>query len=137
MGGYHWTEIVAEPVLIYLFALFAVFVPVVNLHFYLVFPRANPILQRHRRSVLGALYGIRRPICGLWGSMLAARWLALHDGGCANRCGLRSGPAALAVGYIALAVVLFGLCIFCLVYSYRNAGRRPSGTRFSGSCWPR
>ena len=27
MGGYHWTEIVTEPLLIYPFALFAVFVP--------------------------------------------------------------------------------------------------------------
>ena len=58
MGGYHWTEIVTEPLLIYAFALFAVFVPVVNLHFFLVFPRANPILQKHRKWVLGALYGI-------------------------------------------------------------------------------
>ena len=57
MGGYHWTEIVFQPALIYLFALFAVFVPVVNLHFYLVFPRPNPILVRHRRWVLGVLYG--------------------------------------------------------------------------------
>ena len=38
VGGYHWTEIVVEPVLIYLFAVFALFVPVVSLHFYLVFP---------------------------------------------------------------------------------------------------
>src|SRR5262249_37207897 len=37
MGGYHWTEIVAEPALIYPFALFAVFVPVVSMHFFLCF----------------------------------------------------------------------------------------------------
>ncbi len=39
MGGYHWTEIVVEPALIYRFAAFAALVPVVSLHFYLVFPR--------------------------------------------------------------------------------------------------
>ena len=33
MGGYHWTEIVTEPGLIYPFALSRCFVPVVNLHF--------------------------------------------------------------------------------------------------------
>ena len=70
MGGYHWTEIVTEPLLIYPFALFAVFVPVVNLHFFLVFPRANPVLQRHRRWVFGALYGIPTAyLVALWGSM--------------------------------------------------------------------
>ena len=58
MGGYHWTEIVTEPLLIYPFALFAVFVPVVNLHFFLVFPRANPIFQWRRQLVLAGLYGI-------------------------------------------------------------------------------
>ena len=58
MGGYHWTEIVVEPMLIYPFALFAVFVPVVSLHFYLVFPRPNPIFVRWPRRVLAALYGV-------------------------------------------------------------------------------
>ena len=42
MGGYHWTEIVVEPLLIYPFAVFASSVPVVSLHFYLVFPAQNP-----------------------------------------------------------------------------------------------
>jgi len=129
MGGYHWTEIVAEPVLIYLFALFALFVPVVNLHFYLVFPRANPILQRHRRRVLGALYGIPTAyLVVLWGSMLAASWLARHEGGSRTNAA-RTNAAfqvvrGLALGYIALAVVLFGMCIFCMVFSYRNARTR-------------
>ena len=48
MGGYHWTEIVVEPALIYPFAAFAVFVPVVSLHFYLVFPRTNPVSATKR-----------------------------------------------------------------------------------------
>jgi hypothetical protein len=79
MGGYHWTELVVEPALIYPFALFAVFVPVVNLHFYLVFPRRNPILLRHGQWVLGGLYGVATIyLFGLWGSMYAARWLSQH-----------------------------------------------------------
>jgi transcriptional regulator with GAF, ATPase, and Fis domain len=124
MGGYHWTEIVSEPVLIYLFALFALFVPVVNLHFFLVFPRANPILQRHRRRVLVALYGISTAYLALlWGSMLAARWLAVYEGGWRTYLAFRV-VLWLAVGYIALAVLLFGMCIFCMVFSYRNARTR-------------
>ena len=75
-GGYHWTEIVFQPPLIYLFALFAVFVPVVNLHFYLVFPRPHPILVRHRRRVLrGCTVSATVFLLLLWGSMrLAGGW---------------------------------------------------------------
>ena len=58
MGGYHWTEIVLRPGLIYPFAFFALAVPAVNLHFFLVFPRKNPVLLAHRRPVLSALYGV-------------------------------------------------------------------------------
>jgi transcriptional regulator with GAF, ATPase, and Fis domain len=124
MGGYHWTEIVTEPLLIYPFALFAVFVPVVNLHFFLVFPRTNPIFQTRRTLVLGGLYGIPAAyLLALWGSMYAARWSALqHDY-------LQTAAAfgllrQLAMGYIGLAVFLFGLCILCLIYSYRHASTR-------------
>jgi transcriptional regulator with GAF, ATPase, and Fis domain len=124
MGGYHWTEIVTEPVLIYPFALFAVFVPVVNLHFFLVFPRENPVLQRHRRWVLGALYGISTVYLGaLWGSMVASRWLSLHERGMQAAVAFRV-LGGLSLGYIALAAVLFGVCILCLVLSYRNARTR-------------
>jgi transcriptional regulator with GAF, ATPase, and Fis domain len=124
MGGYHWAEIVVEPALIYPFALFAVFVPVVNLHFYLVFPRRNPILLRHGRGVLSALYGVATAyLIALWGSMYAARWLSQHDQG------LRAASAfeivrGLALGYIALAVLTFGAGLFCLAASYRDARTR-------------
>jgi transcriptional regulator with GAF, ATPase, and Fis domain len=124
MGGYHWTEIVTEPLLIYPFALFAVFVPVVNLHFFLVFPRANPILEQRRKAVLSALYGIPSVyLLALWGSMYAARWLAFHhdDSQTAIAFQLLRG---LALGYIGLASFLFGLCILCLVFSYRHAVTR-------------
>ncbi len=124
MGGYHWTEIVHEPALIYPFALFAVFVPVVNLHFYLVFPRRNPILERYGRRVLGVLYGIATAyLFALWGTMYSARWLSRHEQS------LRAAAAfemvrGLALGYIALAVLTFGACLFCLAASYRNARTR-------------
>jgi transcriptional regulator with GAF, ATPase, and Fis domain len=124
MGGYHWTEIVIDPLLIYLFALFAVFVPVVNLHFFLVFPRANPVLVRRGWWVLGALYGISTVYLGaLWGSMLRVRWLALHQGGAQTQAALQV-VRGLALGYIGLATGLFAVCIFCQVYSYRKARTR-------------
>ncbi len=120
MGGYHWTEIVFLPPLIYLFALFALFVPVVNLNFYLVFPRRNPILARHSGRVLRWLYGVAIGYLGLlWGSMsLTGMWSRERD------------PRAivafevvrnLSLFYIGLAAALFLVCVVCLVYSYQHA----------------
>jgi transcriptional regulator with GAF, ATPase, and Fis domain len=125
MGGYHWTEIVVEPALIYPFALFAVFVPVVNLHFYLVFPRRNPILQRRGRLVLAALYGIAATyLFALWGTMYAARWLSRHEQSVRAAAAFET-VRGLALGYIALASLTFGACLYCLAASYRNARTRP------------
>jgi len=124
MGGYHWTEIVVEPVLIYPFALFALFVPVVSLHFYLVFPRIHPILAAQRRPVLRALYGVPAVyLAVLWGAMARSRWLSDHAGAGAVSGVLRL-IRGLALGYVGLAAALFGLCVLCLASSYRRAGSR-------------
>ena len=122
MGGYHWTEIVVEPVLIYLFALFAMAVPLVSLHFYFVFPRVNPIFEAHRRLTLGLLYGIPAVfLAGLWANMARVAWLRDMGG-----VGVAAAVQVsiwwikwLALSYIGLAVVVFGLCIVCLVASYK------------------
>jgi transcriptional regulator with GAF, ATPase, and Fis domain len=125
MGGYHWTEIVVLPQLIYPFALFAVFVPIVSLHFYLVFPRENPVLTRYRRAVLGALYGVPTVyLAVLWGSMRWTGWLGSHAAGPRVESALQL-VASLALGYIALAVIAFLLGIVCLGISYFSARTRP------------
>ena len=124
MGGYHWTEVVVEPALIYLFAAFAVFVPVVSLHFYLVFPRINPAFERWRGAALVALYGVPTLFLGLlWACMF--RLSRLRD--LVNPEALAALDATLwwikylAFGYIALSVGVFGLCYLCLRASYRSA----------------
>ncbi len=127
MGGYHWTEIVVEPLLIYLFVVFVVLVPVVSLHFYLVFPRINPIFGRNRWAIVAALYGV--PL-----GFIAAIWWCMYGG---SQFRSQSGPVAeaavlatlswikwLACLYIGLSVVVFGLCIVCLRASYRLAMTR-------------
>jgi DNA-binding NtrC family response regulator len=127
MGGYHWTEIVVEQALIYPFVIFAILVPVVSLHFYLVFPRLNPIFGRHRRAAYAALYGVPSVFT-------VAIWWCMFSGG---RLRSRSGPEAeaalravlgwikwLSIGYIGLSVVVLLLCIACLRASYRSAATR-------------
>ncbi len=124
MGGYHWTEIVVLPQLIYPFAFFAVFVPVVNLHFYLVFPRENPVLIRYRRAVLAALYGVPAAfLMVLWGNMRWSGWLGSHQAGSRVESALGL-VRSLALGYIALAAVTFLLGIICLGVSYVSAETR-------------
>ncbi|MDG3007131.1 sigma 54-interacting transcriptional regulator [Paludisphaera mucosa] len=124
MGGYHWTEIVGQPWLIYPFVLVALLVPTVNLHFYLVFPRPNPLLLVHRRWVLGVLYGVPGAfLAALWGSMYASRWLRLRDATTQSSTALEL-IRVLALSYVWVAVFFFGLCFLCLVFSYRRARHR-------------
>ncbi|AMV36429.1 Transcriptional regulatory protein ZraR [Planctomyces sp. SH-PL62] len=123
MGGYHWTEIVGRPALIYPFVLFALLVPTVNLHFYLVFPRPNPLMLLHRRWVLGVLYGVPGAFLGaLWGSMYASRLLRLRD--VTQSTTALELIRLLALSYVWVAVFFFGLCFLCLVFSYRRSRHR-------------
>jgi transcriptional regulator with GAF, ATPase, and Fis domain len=123
MGGYHWSQIVIYRPLIFLFAAFAVYLPVVSLHFYLIFPRPNPILVRHRRLVLTVLYAIPTvSLIGLWCSMVFTT-LVRDTGGRELENSLYV-LQSLALGYVCLAVVFFVLCLACLAYSYRRATDR-------------
>jgi len=56
VGGYHWPVIAGSTWLIFPFALCAMLVPPVSLHFYLVFPRRKAFFYRYRWQTLVALY---------------------------------------------------------------------------------
>ncbi len=103
--------------------MFAVFVPVVNLHFYLVFPRPHPVLLRHRRWVLGMLYGVSTGyLMLLWCSMRLAGSLSLRGD---PRTPMAFGFVRnLSLGYVGLAAAIFLVCVACLIYSYRHARTR-------------
>lgn len=57
IGGFHWRELIGRPLLLYGFAVCAILVPPVTVHFYLTFPRAHRLLVEHRRWTLLAVYG--------------------------------------------------------------------------------
>ncbi len=127
MGGYHWTEIVVEPALIYGFAAFAALVPIVSLHFYLIFPRPKAFFERHRRAAWLVLYGVPAAFVGsTWWCMYQAGRLRGQPGPGAERALVATigWIKGLAIGYIGLSVVVFGLCIVCLLASYRSATDR-------------
>ncbi|HWE37916.1 MAG TPA: sigma 54-interacting transcriptional regulator [Isosphaeraceae bacterium] len=126
MGGYHWSEIVIYPPLIFPFAAFAIFVPVVSLHFYLVFPRPSPVFEAHRRRVLAVLYGVPSAfLVAIWSCMLWSR--SNRDvGGAAVHDALRA-IRFLALAYVAIAVAIFGLSLAYLIHNFlrfRAAGMR-------------
>ncbi len=125
MGGYHWSRIIAHPVLMVIFIVSSVLLPAIGLHFYLVFPRAKAFFDRHRRPVLAAIYV---PPLLFLGTFLVGyftmRELAWEDGD--------PGKAALLAWvletvrvevYVCLAVaVVWGLTgLACLVHSLVDA----------------
>jgi transcriptional regulator with GAF, ATPase, and Fis domain len=121
MGGYHWSRIVDEAPLIFTFAAFALFVPVTSLHFYLVFPRANPIWVRHERRLRWLLYGVP-VVC------LAAMWSLMFW----SRVSPDPGQVEYALGLlrqlafcsVVAAFGIFVLCLICLISSYQSASSR-------------
>jgi transcriptional regulator with GAF, ATPase, and Fis domain len=121
MGGYHWSRIVVYRPLIFLFAAFAVFVPVLSLHFYLVFPRVNPFFAAHRRRVQWALYGL--PIVSLIALWTAMGW-SMWD---PNKGDIQTSlylVRNMALGYVGVSVAIFVGCLTCLIFSFRRAPNR-------------
>lgn len=121
MGGYHWSRIVVYQPLIYLFAAFAVFVPILSLHFYLVFPRTNPLFAKHRRPLLALLYGLPLgTLCGVWATMLWSMWDQ-------DKVDIETALFVLknvALGYVGISVAIFVLCLTCLIASFVRARTR-------------
>ncbi|MCA8986246.1 MAG: hypothetical protein KDA78_01300, partial [Planctomycetaceae bacterium] len=56
VGGYHWWVISANPLLTFPFAISAILVPVVTLHFFLSYPRRHPILKQNGSGRLLLIY---------------------------------------------------------------------------------
>ncbi|WZO96196.1 sigma 54-interacting transcriptional regulator [Isosphaeraceae bacterium EP7] len=123
MGGYHWTEIVLWPWMIYAFAFYGILLPVACLHFYLVFPTPRPFIVRRHKLTLGLMYGLPLTyLCVTWSTMIWSREL-----------GKQRSPLVivaldwvkfLALTYVGVAVALFGLCVLILWGSYRRAKSR-------------
>jgi transcriptional regulator with GAF, ATPase, and Fis domain len=121
MGGYHWSRIVVYRPLIFLFAAFAVFVPILSLHFYLVFPRPNPFFEAHRRRIQWALYALPLlSLMGLWTAMGWSMWDPDKGDIQTSLYVLRN----MSLGYVAISVAIFVGCLSCLISSFRHAASR-------------
>lgn len=134
MGGYHWSVIVISPILIYMFAAFALFVPIVSLHFYLVFPRHNPLFQKFQIPATRWLYGFPSTyLLVLWSSLLWLNWIKTER---SSRVDLAlTWVRSLALGYIFSAAAIYAACIVCLYWSFRSAASRRERNQVKWILW--
>ncbi len=123
MGGYHWSEIVIYPPLIYIFALCAIFLPPVSLHFYLTFPQPQTWFLERRRTILRILYSVPTVyLAALWLSMGYSRTIRDQSGPVVDRAILV--VKTLALGYVGLAVLVFGATLVYLLTRFVTASNR-------------
>ncbi len=139
IGGYHWFQILTQPILLVVFMTCAVLLPSVSLHFNLVFPRSRPFFETRSKGWLLVIYGIP----ALFLLLMFLDYLAVRrfDGG--GSAGLLEGfEGAVGAGaddatekvrfllgrilffiyvYFGIAVLWFLGGIACLVHSYRTA----------------
>jgi transcriptional regulator with GAF, ATPase, and Fis domain len=118
IGGYHWSRIATQPVLLVVFMVCAVLLPPVSLHFYLLFPRPKGILQRRPLPVLALLYG--PPVVFLvliLGGYLLVR--CFDDS--STRADVLRAMLVVIYCYFAVAALWYLASVACLVHSYLKA----------------
>jgi transcriptional regulator with GAF, ATPase, and Fis domain len=125
IGGYNWSQIITQPVLLITFMACAVLLPAVSLHFFLVFPRPKPFLKQHPKWSSALIYGpAAAVIIGLLCPYLLVRWLYHIEGG-AGSPGLIQPLLDLVLQvilvYFAVAALWYVASIVALVHSHREA----------------
>ncbi len=125
IGGYHWSQILTQPFLLVVFMVASMLLPVVSLHFYLVFPRPKAFLERSPWTTLLTLYA--PPLFFLvliFSGYLRVRWL--YSGGLVLQAQttlqlLLSEVLSEIYIYFGVALIYYLACIVCLIHSYVRA----------------
>jgi transcriptional regulator with GAF, ATPase, and Fis domain len=115
MGGYHWAHIITQPALILGFMVCGVLLPVISLHFYLIFPRPKVLLERHPRSTMLAVYGL--PVLFLATLILEYTLIRLRVGDLGAVLGVIRSTVYV---YFGVAALWYLASIVCLVHSFRT-----------------
>jgi transcriptional regulator with GAF, ATPase, and Fis domain len=121
VGGYHWWQIITQPVLLTLFVISAVLVPAITLHFYHVFPRPKVWMLLYRRWVLLVIYA-PSVVIGLM--LLAAyfwvRWLFRTGESVESIRHALAWNRYIIFAAFALSMVQFLAGVLCLIHSVRK-----------------
>lgn len=128
VGGFHWWMIVGSFWLCVPFAICAVLLPVVVLHFFLMYPRPKPVFLKHSRELLATIYAV--PLITLMAFLLAEtalwRWIIQPDSPARTQA-IVGWLQLLRLGiyvYLAVAAVYFIATLISLVHA-RFATRNP------------
>jgi transcriptional regulator with GAF, ATPase, and Fis domain len=125
MGGYHWSRIITQPVLLLVFMVCSVLLPAVSLHFYLIFPRSKKFFDQQPRWTLLVLYG--PPVLfllTLLSGYLSVRWLAHEPArpGTGDALVVLLGQIRTEIYvYFAVAALWYVASVVCLIHSYASA----------------
>ena len=122
MGGYHWTFIANQPLLLMVFMVCSVLLPAASLHFYWLFPRPKGLLRDRPRATLTVIYGVPLVFLVLLTTLyIRARWLFQGD---ASAGDVRAALDALQLAihwYLGVAALWYLASVVALVHSYRYA----------------
>ncbi|HEV3142838.1 MAG TPA: sigma 54-interacting transcriptional regulator [Gemmataceae bacterium] len=121
VGGYHWWQIITQPVLLTLFVIAAVLVPPVTLHFYHVFPRPKSWMIRRPRLVLAAIYTTSIVMgIAILGAYFWVRWLFRAGEAAENIRHALAWNRILILGSFSLSSLQFLAGVLCLFHSLRS-----------------
>jgi transcriptional regulator with PAS, ATPase and Fis domain len=119
LGGYHWAYIATQPVLLLVFMVSAVLLPVVSLHFYLVFPRPKQFLRDHPLRTLVLVYGL--PVICLVVMIIhygQARWLVVQEADTATVLEALDRLRLVIYVYLGIAGIMYLFSIAALLHSF-------------------
>jgi len=122
MGGYHWSRIITQPVIVLPLMTCAVLLPAVSLHFYQLFPRPKPWFLVRPHGTLVVTYGpsvvFLLTLAVLYG---VARTLARGGADSAEHGVVLEWIKRVIFAYFGVSTLLYLACVLCLFHSYRRA----------------
>ncbi len=120
VGGYHWLQIVTQPVLILIFMACSVLLPAASLHFYLLFPRPKQFVLDQPRRALALIYGLPGLfLLVLVACYLCVRWLYPENATPESLILFRIIRTVVFV-YFAVATLWYLASVISLVQSFRS-----------------
>lgn len=122
VGGYHWWLIAANPWLNIPFIACAILLPVVTLHFFLVYPQPKRFIESHSRTTLVLLYSVPAIAIGCLVGLLTYAWWVRGGGPDRLSQVLESLTTLRNViyGCLVIASAYFLVTIAALLHSFRH-----------------
>jgi transcriptional regulator with GAF, ATPase, and Fis domain len=127
IGGYHWWQVITQPMLLVIFIVCSVLLPAVSLHFYLVFPRPKAVFLSRPILTLLLIYG--PPALFLFLLLAGYAFVRLlFQGGAAPPSAEPQLAIVLAfirdlvLVYLGVSTLWYLASVVCLIHSYREAG---------------